>query len=172
MILKQIKSKLKNQNGMSFTELLATLLILLMVTSIVAGGIPAAIRAYKKVVDTANAQILMSTTTNALRNELGHANKIETSGTTINYSKNGLVYKISQGDDGIKIEIKNPYQDLSTEYLLVSEAVSKNQGLNVSYESVTATEDTVVFQNIIVKKDEHELAKLPEYVVLGGDKSA
>ena len=170
MILKRIKSKLKNQDGMSFTELLATLLILLMVTSIVAGGIPAAIQAYKKIVDTANAQILMSTMTNALRNELGHANKIQASDTTISYSKNGLDYKITQDDD-IQVEVKNPYQDMSAEYLLVSEAVSKNQGLDISYESVEQAENNVVFKNIVVEKNGQELAKLPEYVLLGGGES-
>ena len=58
-MLIRFKSKLKNRNGTTLTELLAALLIMLMVTSIVAGGLPAAVRAYRKVVDTANAQILM-----------------------------------------------------------------------------------------------------------------
>lgn len=168
MILNQIKCKLNNHNGTTLTELLAAVLIMLMVTSIVVGGLPAAIRSYNKVVDTANAQILMSTTTNAFRNELGHANQIEISGTTITYSKNGLQYTITQNDN-IKVEIKNPYQDMSVEYLLVSEAASKNQGLKVSYESVSKEDKNVIFSNIVVEKKGQELAKLPEYVVIGGD---
>lgn len=46
-------------------------LILLMVSMIVATGMPAAREAYQKVVLTANAQTLLSTAVNALRDEIG-----------------------------------------------------------------------------------------------------
>ena len=164
MKLINIKSKIKNQNGTTLTELLAALIIMLLVTSIVVGGLPAAIRCYRKVVDTANAQVLMSTTANALRNELGLAEKIKIDGTTINYTKaDGLNYTISQ-DDMIKVTIKNPYQELSREYTLVSEALSAAQGLSISYETVEHTDENIIFKNIIVKKNTRKLATLPEYV--------
>lgn len=165
-MLIRFKSKLKNRNGTTLTELLAALLIMLMVTSIVAGGLPAAVRAYRKVVDTANAQILMSTTTNALRNELGLASKVQTNGTTITYTKaDGLNYTITL-DDTIKVTIQSPFQELSREYTLVSEALSTAQGLSISYGTVEHTGDNIVFNNFVVKKGSMELANLPEYVVV------
>ncbi len=45
-------------------------LILLLVSSVIAAGIPAATNAYKSAVDGANARALLSTTVNALRGEL------------------------------------------------------------------------------------------------------
>jgi hypothetical protein len=58
-----------------------TVLILLMVSGVVAGGIPAAVTAYGKAVDAANAQVLLSTTVNALRAELCTAKDIHTDET-------------------------------------------------------------------------------------------
>ena len=60
-----------NRAGFSLTELLAAVLILAMVSSVVAGGIPVARDAYRKVTVSANAQVLLSTTISALRNQLG-----------------------------------------------------------------------------------------------------
>ncbi len=70
-----------NRAGFSLTELLAAVLILAMVSTVVAGGIPVARDAYRKVTVSANAQVLLSTTISALRNQLGTAT-IEKVGTT------------------------------------------------------------------------------------------
>ena len=59
--------KLNQQNGFSLAEMLVAILILLMVSSVVAGGVPAASNAYSKAVDAANAQVLLSTAATALR---------------------------------------------------------------------------------------------------------
>ena len=77
--------KLNQKAGFTLAETLVTILILLMVSSIVAGGIPAATNAYYKAVDGANAQVLLSTAATALRDELGTARDITVSGTGLTY---------------------------------------------------------------------------------------
>ena len=61
-ICKRIRQKLKSRLGFTLAEMLMSVLILLMVSSVVAGGVPVAANAYYKVVDAANAQVLLSTT--------------------------------------------------------------------------------------------------------------
>ncbi len=75
--LKNAIQKLKKRSGFTLAETLMTVLILLMVSSVVAGGIPAAVTAYSKAVDAANAQVLISTTVNALRAELCTAKDVQ-----------------------------------------------------------------------------------------------
>ena len=79
--MKQIKQKIKKTAGFSLVEMMTVMLILLLVSSIVAVGIPAAARAYNKVVDAANSQVLISTAMIRLREEIGTASDIVISGT-------------------------------------------------------------------------------------------
>lgn len=65
--------KLKGRGGFSLAETLLATLILLLVGLIMTTGIPAAKTAYEKVVLGSNAQVLLSTAVNALRDELGTA---------------------------------------------------------------------------------------------------
>lgn len=64
-------------SGFTLAETLLAVLILLMVSVIVATGIPAAKNAYEKVVLASNADALLSTTISSLRNELGAAKIIK-----------------------------------------------------------------------------------------------
>ena len=73
---KTIKKKLNSAAGFTLAETLLAVLIMLMVSGIVAGGIPAAKNAYEKVVRASNAEILLSTTVTTLRNELGTARNV------------------------------------------------------------------------------------------------
>ena len=84
--MKTALRKLNNRSGFTLAELLVTILILLMVSAVVAEGLPAAVNAYRKAVDASNAQILLSTTVNALRGELSTAWDIKVDGTTISYN--------------------------------------------------------------------------------------
>ena len=59
-------------HGFTLAETLLAVLILLMVSSIVAAGIPSARRAYEKVVLASNAEVLLSTTITTLRHEAPH----------------------------------------------------------------------------------------------------
>jgi len=65
--------KLRSQGGFTLAETLLAVLIMLLVSVIVATGIPAARNAYEKVVVAANGQVLLSTAATALRDELGTA---------------------------------------------------------------------------------------------------
>ena len=82
-----IRKKLKTASGFTLAETLLAVLILLMVSVIVATGIPAAKNAYEKVVLASNADALLSTTISSLRNELGAAkiSKPESGGAPITY---------------------------------------------------------------------------------------
>ncbi len=66
--------KQRNSAGFSLAETLMAVLILLMVSAVVAAGMPMAREAYEKAVDAANAQTLLSTTAAMLRSELSEAN--------------------------------------------------------------------------------------------------
>lgn len=72
-----IKNKIAEKTGFSLTELLTTTLILSLVTATIASSIPGAIRAYRTVVDVANANILLTSTITKLRSELTGASKID-----------------------------------------------------------------------------------------------
>ncbi len=89
----------RRKAGFTIVEMLMTTLILLMVTAIVAAGVPVAINAYQKVLDAANAQLLLSTTISRLQEELSTAVEVwtDSSGTTtkIYYSHYKNSYKIS-----------------------------------------------------------------------------
>ena len=95
--MKRIFRKLNNRAGFTLAETLIAILILLMVSSVVAGGVPAASNAYYKAVDGANAQVLLSTAATALRDELATARDIKQSGP------DGLTYY--NRDDGRKSKI-------------------------------------------------------------------
>ena len=69
--------KKKNQAGFTLGEMLVAVLIMLMASTILVSGIPAAKNAYEKVVLASNAQALLSTTIAALRDELGTATDIK-----------------------------------------------------------------------------------------------
>lgn len=74
--MNRVFRKLNNRAGFTLAETLIAILILLMVSSVVAGGVPAASNAYYKAVDGANAQVLLSTAATALQDELATARDI------------------------------------------------------------------------------------------------
>ncbi len=72
-IKEKLKQKLNSRSGFTLTEMLLATIILLLVSLIVATGIPVAREAYEKVVLASNADIILSTTISSFRNELGMA---------------------------------------------------------------------------------------------------
>ncbi len=76
----RLKKRLREERGFTLLELLVSTFVLLLATSIVATGIPVARNAIMRLVDTANARTLLSTTTTVLRDQLGFANSITPSG--------------------------------------------------------------------------------------------
>ena len=71
------RQKIGSTSGFTLAETLIAVLILLMVSAVVAGGVPAALNAYRNAIDAANASTLLSTTVNALRDELSTAWDVE-----------------------------------------------------------------------------------------------
>ena len=179
--------KLNQQNGFSLAEMLVAILILLMVSSVVAGGVPAASNAYSKAVDAANAQVLLSTAATALRDELGTAKNVSIEGTTIRYysADNGNYSELTvNGSDEKKPvilltsylgeKIRNSTTDPSVgsgaattygagaktvQWELVSQAaITKKLGLK--YESVKYNNGIITFTDLKVLKNLNILAKL------------
>ena len=160
--------KLRSRSGFSLGEMLITVLILLMVSSVVAGGIPAAANAYTKAVDAANAHVLLSTTVNALRDEFATAWDVKESDGAISYysSDNGSRSKIyiGAGVDAGKIMIQEYLPDddgllndaitLDTGRQIVSDAATIKGKLKVTCSKITYdnTKHLVSVENLAVSK--------------------
>lgn len=166
-----IRGKWKKKTGFTLAETLIAILILLMVSAIVAGALPMAARVFTKTVDTANAQVLLSTTMTALRDELSTAADISASGTTITYrnASNGycqLEVVSTPTDDkkecGIWLSFldydpatgKTTVKEGNPSRLLVSAKASTTgepNNLRVAYDNnPSITDDAVVFSNLKV----------------------
>lgn len=89
--MKAVK-KLKSRRGFSLAETLMAVLILLLVSTIVANGVPVAKNAYEKVVLSANAQTLLSSAVSALRDEVGTAWDVRVEDKTTLASGSYLTY--------------------------------------------------------------------------------
>lgn len=69
-------NRAKRRAGFTLAETLLAVLILLLVSGIVATGVPVAKNVYDKVVLAANAQVMLTTAVTSLRDELGTAWKL------------------------------------------------------------------------------------------------
>lgn len=112
-VLRERGASKRSRAGFTLTETLAAVAILLLASSIVAAGVPAATQAYVAAVDNSNAQVLLSTTTTRLRDELSVADpntvvvKNETTGgtagellyVTFDSSETGFETSIKYNDD-------------------------------------------------------------------------
>ena len=111
--MKRIIQKLKSCAGFTLAETLVTVVILLLATSIIGAGMPAAINAYRSAIDAANAQVLLSATVNALRGELSTARdvkKVDAQTITYTSSRTGSQSKLFLDGGVIKIQ---EYDDLA-----------------------------------------------------------
>ena len=148
---------------------MVTLLIMVMVAGVVAAGVPMAGRVYKQVIESANAQLLLSTTMTALRNELETANDdgitctpaTEDTGAKVNYYSTTTLYTtIASSSGGI---IFMPYESGSFEENesysreLVSRATA-NMNLHTEFSSITYENGMFTIKGLVVKKGDTELA--------------
>ena len=72
------RSLITSSKGFTLMEALIALLILVMVATIVATGVPSAFKSYRAAVDGSNAQVVMSSTVAKLRDELSYATDVKT----------------------------------------------------------------------------------------------
>lgn len=166
---KQFRIKMKSKRGFTLAETLLAVLILLMVSAIVASGIPAAKNAYEKVVLASNAEVLLSTTITTLRNELGTAQDVkkpdaksgETENTVITYynptrGASSKLYVASGSENNQKIMFQRYFSadGLIKNYDAAPLVSSKTatQDLYVTYTSVTYDKGIVTFSGLSVNR--------------------
>ena len=178
VLMRKMKQKLYKKSGFTLAETLVVVLILLMVSAIVATGIPVARNAYEKVVLASNAEVLLSTTISSLRNELGTAQNVTTTddSTVITYynkasettSKICLNSDLTETDKTSDPDGTIMYQRYANTGLskggnitrLVSKAAS-NKNLYVTYSSVSYSKGIVIFSGLKVCKETDTLASDP-----------
>ena len=162
-----LKKRKRSRAGFSLAETLIAILILLMVSAIVAGAIPAASNVYAKTVDAANAQVLLSTAITVLRDELGTAVSVKPDGTTaITYMNGNDGYrKIASIADpkGIMLYVGTvdptsgvPEFTGESRPLVSGKATTRN--LVLSFESVEYTGGMVIFKELKVERNGVTLA--------------
>lgn len=112
----EITTPRRASRGFSLAETLVALLIVTMLTALVANGIPIAKRTFESVRDKSNAQVALSTTTAALRNELGLALDAQQDGGVWYYQDaSGAWVHIEAADDGSTL-LKKYYQIISEDF--------------------------------------------------------
>lgn len=165
---KRSKKKLHNSSGFTLAETLLAVLILLMVSAIVAAGIPSAKNAYEKVVLASNAEVLLSTTITTLRNELGTAQDVKAPkpgdpvDTTITYynptrGASSKLYVASGGEHDKEIMFQRYFSAdglVKADYAAAPLVSSKTatQDLYVTYTSVTYDKGIVTFSGLSVNR--------------------
>ena len=175
----------KNCTGFSLGETLVAVAILVIIT---AASLPAAVHVYRNAVDAANAQVLLSTTVNALRDELSTAWDVKEDPS----DPTGIIYKSS--DIGGRSKITIGQDDTSTDTIMLEEyskpedtgwlmgdelvdsvsrpLVSKemrrttrngSEYMTVTYNGVSYEDGCVKFEGLQVMRDKDTaIAKMPD----------
>jgi prepilin-type N-terminal cleavage/methylation domain-containing protein len=80
-----MKKKLRSQKGMTFIELVAAVMIMSLLGLMLQSGIGLAVKSYRRMTADSETQLLLSTATSALTDELRYARDIKTNeDTTLN----------------------------------------------------------------------------------------
>ena len=162
-IANMARRKLRNRKGFTLAETLLAVLILLLVSVVVATGMPAATNAYNKVILGANAKVMLSTAVTALHDEIGTAWRVEkVDNTTIRYFKAGTGAKSELSLDGGKAIQVQDYLSLSDD--LIHNTSGYNPGvahhlvpddsstMYVTYESIDYSNGIVTITGLKVCK--------------------
>lgn len=125
------KRKPGGHGGFTLIELLMVMIILLLAVGIILNGMPAALNAYAKAIDYANAQTLLSTTMTRLRDELGTAQEIGSCDTneiqfTNKYGNEIRIYK-EYDEENNDDEENNEPKGLYLEYNFVPSVVPSEE---------------------------------------------
>ena len=192
----QAPTKRRIVSGFTLTEMLVTLLILTLASTLLATGVPIAIDTYQKTVKSANAQMALSTTLTVLRTELGTSADVR----VVEEADGSKIYYLSE--EGYWASISNPlehdgttYRGLEKQYYagepttndlnsvaglgdaiegmrypLVSDSVvTKPLHVSFSAASRSARQEPVVINNVAVTDEAptpNELASVSNYRVL------
>ena len=172
-----------NSAGFTLAETLVAVVILVMIS---ASALPAAMNAYRNAVDAANAQVLLSTTVNALRDELSTAWNVSVSddGTTIIYKSAATGDKSAISLDNDLIMLQEYSRDETPAWWdgdsektttsvrpLISDAVRRttrnsNNFMTVKYTgavSVVSTDGCYIkIEDLAVERNDKTLAKMPD----------
>ena len=76
-------SKLRDQRGMTLTELLCTIIVMLMVSALMAVGVGFSVRTYRSSMQRSEAQVLASTLTTAISDKLRYCGSVSSTGDKI-----------------------------------------------------------------------------------------
>ena len=173
----------RDGGGFTLTEMLVTMLILVLASTLLATGIPVAIDTYQKTVRSANAQVALSTTITAMRRELSLASYVTVEDNKIGYvsREEGCTLSIQNATDvdtcrglqkqyykGVLDESKE-LSDLSTDGSpaeLISNATITDE-LLVKYDSAAATNNSIKLSKMYVEdKAGNKLASVTDFEIL------
>lgn len=164
--------------GFTLAETLVAVVILVLIS---AAALPAAMNAYRNAVDAANAQVLLSTTVNALRDELSTAWNVSVSdGKTITYQSAATGDKSIISTDGIRIMLQEYSRETGEDIPgwwggstppapsprpLVSDAMRRttrnsNNYMTVTYSAASFDGTYVTITGLQVKRGDSVLAKM------------
>lgn len=168
----------KSYTGFTLGETLIAVAILVIIT---ATSLPAAVNVYRNAVDAANAQVLLSTTVNALRDELSTAWDVKADSTGITYrsSDTGSQSKITVDEDSSTIMLEEYSEPENAGWLggdsiqngvprpLVSGEMRRTTRngqafMTVTYSDVSYENGCVLFKGLQVERDGTVIAKMPE----------
>lgn len=111
-----LRRRVKGKSGFTLAEMMITMLILLMMTTVVAVGMPNAVNAYRRAIDAANAQVLLSDTVMRLRSELAVAASVGPASTPapagdpadpVTDPTDEILLSYTSGNSGWTYELKN-----------------------------------------------------------------
>jgi len=162
--------KLRNQKGFTLAEVLLAVLIMLLAGTIVVAGIPAAANVYYKVMDGANAQLLLSTTCTALRRELAFAEevKVESGTNKVQSFVNEEGYEltlISKDAAGKEEGIKKSYTGSSAEPILLVSKAAATKDMYAKFDRITYTDGAFIVHDLKVVKNGHEYMEPIDFTV-------
>ena len=166
--------KLRSVGGFSLSELLLTMLIILLMTQLTVDGIPAVRRAYNRAVDAANAEVYLNTTIIALRSRLSLAYDAQSNdeNTELTYTDPEIGRcKIRNSENGIQIQV---YLGIDMTALPVTKPLAPDtaEGFISSYSKIEYTKDesankaSFTITGLTVKKDGEELANLDKPYII------
>lgn len=164
--MKTKKSRLRSVSGFTLAELLMVVIILLLASSIATVGISSAANAYQKVVDSANAQLLLSTTISSLRRELAMASEVKEDGEKLVYTsgETGLAITLVSAGDGIRQQWTNTKGE-SEDHLLVTEKAATKDMIS-SFSGITFSGGVYTVSGLKIVKNGHEYAGLNAPIVI------